>query len=120
MDRIDLSKEDKFVSHAVSTPCWVTWEEVIEAFPDYKDNFIGKNYKPTFSFFIPPAAVDEEFNTSVVAVVRIENGYQDVVMARPLPHNAKSYTLQRGFTAAVDLALRAIGDYYAVASYLNK
>lgn len=120
MDQIDLTPQATFVTATVDSAEWVNWKEIAEIFPQYESNYLGAMYKPMICFATIPAAPDEDFNTGLVAVVRLATGYQEVVMSRPLPHNAKNYNLVEGFTRAVDMVLTAVGDFHAVSIYLKK
>lgn len=118
MDKIAV--ETAYVAEVVNTDEWVEWDELVQVFTDYGNNFIGAKFKPLFTFRTLPAAPGEEFNTALIAVVRLESGWQSVVMSRPLPNNAKNFSIHRGFTAAIDLALAEVGKYFAVQSYIKQ
>ena len=120
MNQIDLTPQATFVTAAVDSKEWVNWKEIAEIFPQYEENYLGAMYKPMITFSTIPAAPDEDFNSGLIAVVRLATGYQEVVMSRPLPHNLQNYNLVEGFTRAVDMILKAVGDFHAVSVYLKK
>lgn len=96
---------------------WVSWSEITKMFEELEDSFLGNMYKPSMSFIRMPTAIGEKENTGIVGMLRLDHGYQDVVMSRPLVPANFQQTL--GVYAAIELVLTAVGDFHAVSTYVQ-
>lgn len=106
-----------FVNWAIEMGQWVSWEEVTKAFPELSGEFLGNTYQPLFSFDIPPCFPVGVLQTAINCTYRLDTGYQDVVMSRPL--NPLHYDQTHGFVMAIQRALSGVGEYHAVANYVK-
>lgn len=105
-----MSKEDMSLTHH----SFHSWEDIVDAYPELKDHPIGSQYKPDIQFTMPFGSNE----TSILASGKIESGFQEVYLSRPL--DPKTFNHYTGQKFAVLGLLAKLGTYHACISYVNK